>query len=77
MVSAWVTGRRCVSVGRLLRGLSGEGALRWGDFPIEVWGNVRRCNGEVAQMWGGSCVSWWVKVRNGGAVRAWLSGKGA
>ena len=48
-----------------------------GRFPIEVWGNVRRSNGEGAQRWGGACVSWWVKMRNGGAVRAWVSGKGA
>ena len=39
MVSAWVVG---------------EGALRWGGFPIEIRGKVRKSNGESAQMWGGS-----------------------
>ena len=37
-----------------MRGLVGEGALRWGGFPIEVCGNVRKSNGESAQMWGAS-----------------------
>ena len=53
MVSAWVVG---------------EGALRWGGFPIEIWGNVRKSNGESAQMWGGLCVGCRVKVQASGSV---------